>query len=255
MHPSEIQESQYHMPYHYLPWSEKGVWGVSRSLWWGYEYLALLHTVMDLIERRVVSKWSSFQLLDFGCGDGRLIVELLNRYPSAGTIIGVDISERALAYARAATWGEYRVRFFTTVKDVIDAGLLVHVVTAVEVLEHISPQELSSTIEDIHKVLIDGGRFIVSVPTTNIPLNRKHYQHFTLSSLRQLIGSLFEIEEIRYVHRVGAVANIVRKAIINRFFIANNPFWLKICTLLYKKFVMQADENTGAHLVCSLRKA
>lgn len=123
-----------------------------------------------------------------------------------------------------------------------------------EVIEHIDPNDLPAVIDDIYAVMKPGGTFIVSVPTVNRPLNRKHYQHFSLKTLQTVLGDRFHMDEARWIHRIGFLAELIRRAVVNRFFVANHPAWLRLCTWLYKRFVKDADEMTGAHLVCRFRK-
>ncbi len=254
MEPQDIQERQYSFPYHYLPWEQNGVWRVGRFLWWGFEYLAVLNTVLRMVEKSIQTEGNS-TVLDFGCGDGRLIVELLSRFNSSlRCVAGVDISEKALTFARAATLGHPHVRFFSNVPQAAQEIGPFDIAVAMEVLEHISPDDLPKVVEDIHASLAEGGWFVVSVPTTNIPLNLKHYQHFTLVTLTKIFGNKFVLDEYCFVHRVSTLATMIRRAVVNRFFTCNSTAWLRLCTVLYKRFVFQADERTGAHMVCRFRK-
>lgn len=254
MGPQEIQNSQYSIPYHYLPWEQNGIWQVGRFLWWGFEYLAVLSTVLELVGKSIQHDGRQVKVLDFGCGDGRLIVELLARYPSLAIVVGVDISERALAFARAATWGDQRVDFFSDVATAIQRIGHFDVAIAMEVLEHIPPEDLHGIVAQLYNTLTEGGWLIVSAPTTNIPLNRKHYQHFTLQTLTQFLSNHFSLQDVHYVHRVGVFAECIRRAVVNRFFVANSKTWLRVCTWLYNRFVRMADERTGAHMICRFRK-
>lgn len=254
MLPREIQESQYSIPYHYLPWERDGIWRVGRFLWWGFEYLAVLDTVLRLVGKSLPHCESQAKVLDFGCGDGRLIVELLAHYPGLQVIVGVDISEKALAFAKAITLGIPQVYFFSDIATAVEKVGRFDVAVAMEVLEHIPPKDLPSIVAGLYNSLLEDGWLIVSVPTTNIPLNRKHYQHFTLQTLTQIVRDQFLLQEVHYVHRVGALGGLIRRAVVNRFFVANNEKWLKFCTRLYNSFVRVADERTGAHMVCRFRK-
>ncbi len=254
MYPEEIQERQYSIPYHYLPWEQDGVWRVGCFLWWGFEYLAVLNTVLELVGKILQHDQSQAKVLDFGCGDGRLIVELLARYPSLAIVAGVDISEKALTFARAMTWRDQRVEFFLNVTTAVKKMGQFDIAVAMEVLEHIPPADLPDIVAHLHSALTEDGWLIVSVPTTNIPLNRKHYQHFTLKTLTQILDSYFSLQEVHYVHRIGILAKLIRQAVINRFFISNGKMWLRLCTWAYNQYVRVADERTGAHLVCCFRK-
>jgi SAM-dependent methyltransferase len=244
MEPRERQEAQYDFPYHYLlSQDQPNIWRVARYLHWGYEYFTVLDAVVNM-----VSHYQPKRLLDFGCGDGRLIRDLTNRSPDL-EVIGVDRSERALAFAEAILHGKPKVRLVTGLSRIDRTLLPVEAVMAMEVLEHIPPLDLKPLTEELQAVLSPYGIFIVTVPSLNIPLNKKHYQHFSLESLNSYMAGLFECIEHRYVHKSGLAWELVRKMVANRFFIANNESWLKLATCLYRRCVMNATAETGAHIV------
>lgn len=244
MEPRNLQEALYEFPYHHLSWVDSSkVWRVGRFLWWGYEYLALLQIVSE-----IVVSYKFKRICDFGCGDGCLIKELISKNPDL-QIIGVDISKRAISFAKAFLEGNEKVYFFSSLSDIDKELLPLDAVIAVEVLEHIPPTQLKLIFDEISSLLRPKGIFIVTVPTINIPLNPKHYQHFTLESLKSYAHDKFKLIEHRYVHRIGWRWEIIRRMVINRFFIANNRLWLQLATYLYKRFVMNADHKTGAHLI------
>jgi SAM-dependent methyltransferase len=241
-----LQDSQYTFPYHFIPQRNDHGWDVSRHLWWGYEYLAVLETVMSL-----AVKHAPTTVLDFGCGDGRLISELCKTTIRA--IAGVDVSERALSMAQAIIGNSNRVKFFRTLDDAKEGQF--DVVIAMEVLEHIPPDELQVVCDGISRVLERRGCLIVSVPTKNIPRNRKHYRHFALRDLKEETKNYFVVDEVYFIHRVGLFYAVLRRAIVNHFVILTWTPWVRVTTSLYRRYVMKADESSGAHLVAVLRKA
>jgi SAM-dependent methyltransferase len=250
MKPQNIQESLYEFPYHHLLSAEPGnIWRVARVLFWGYDYLALLETVCDLVIR-----YQPKRLIDFGCGDGRLTKELIRKNQEL-FVTGVDTSERALAFARAFCFGNERVRLYQSLSRIDSSFLPVDAIVAMEVLEHIPPVELAKVIAQLRSVLDAGGIFIVTVPTTNIPLNPKHYQHFTLETFLPYVDEWFELVEHLYVHRVGWAWDMLRRMVVNRFFAADFSLWLRLTTTLYKRFIMSATPKTGLHLVAVFRTA
>jgi SAM-dependent methyltransferase len=168
MEPRERQEAQYDFPYHYLlSQDQPNIWRVARYLHWGYEYFTVLDAVVNM-----VSHYQPKRLLDFGCGDGRLIRDLTNRSPDL-EVIGVDRSERALAFAEAILHGKPKVRLVTGLSRIDRTLLPVEAVMAMEVLEHIPPLDLKPLTEELQAVLSPYGIFIVTVPSLNIPLNKK----------------------------------------------------------------------------------
>ena len=241
-----VQEGQYTFPYHFIPQDVKGAWTVSTHLWWGYEYLAILQTITDLVVDLRPGK-----VLDFGCGDGRLIYELYKK--GIPEISGIDFSERALVFSQSMGQYDDRVKFFTDLGKI--QGQQFDIAIAMEVIEHIPPEQTKSIITGIHSILGDEGTFIISVPTKNIPVNRKHYRHFTVHELEQEVAGLFLIDRVYFVHKIGTFCNILRRAVVNKFLIPLWLPWLKLTTTLYKRFVMEAQEYNGAHLIAVLRKA
>lgn len=248
MLPQEIQDNLYSIPYHHLPWEQKGIWRLGRFLWWGYEYLALMEILLTIIRA-----YKPTRVLDFGCGDGRLLYELKKQMPET-SVIGVDTSKRALGFAKAFLADQVKVHLYTNLSQVVQELLPVDVVVSMEVLEHIPPKQLPQVVEEIASVLRPDGIFIVTVPTSNIPVNPKHYQHFTLDTLMLHLNNYFDLIEYRYVHRVGWAEKLVRRMIINRLFIANSELWLRLATRMYQKLVLNASEKNGAHLVAVLRR-
>lgn len=241
-----IQESEYTFPYHFIPHDRNGAWNVSRYLYWGYEYLALLETITNLIISRHPER-----TLDFGCGDGRLISELCKK--GLRGITGVDVSERARLFSEAMIENDHRVRVVNSLEEV--KGQQFDVVTAMEVLEHLPPSVIQPTLEVIHKVLRDQGCLIISVPTQNRPVNSKHYRHFTINELEREIADLFVADSVCFIHKVGVFDNLLRLAVVNRFFIPVWSPWRKFTTSLYRHFVMEAEQSNGAHLIAVLRKS
>jgi SAM-dependent methyltransferase len=249
----EIQNELYSTPYHHLPFEAEGVWWVSQSLDWGYKYLAILTSVAELVCASDFSISHPRRVLDFGCGDGRLIKELLRRCPDIVALIGTDTSDRALAFARAWTWGDERVHLFKRLTDIDGRFLPVETVVAMEVLEHIPPSDLGKTIQSLSEVLAVNGHLVVSVPTTNVSVNPKHHQHFTWETLSQVTSKFFTPVTFKYVHRQGWFAEILRRAVVNRWWIANSPAWLKVTSTLYRRFVGHATKRTGTHIVAVFR--
>jgi 2-polyprenyl-3-methyl-5-hydroxy-6-metoxy-1,4-benzoquinol methylase len=248
MEPTEIQEGLYDIPYHYLPTKErKDVWRVARYLYWGYEYLAVLDAVLSL-----VVSYQPKRLLDFGCGDGRLIRELVNNY-SEVEAIGIDSSQRALLFANALLYNVSNVSFFQKLSDIDSKLLPVDMIVAMEVLEHIRPAEVKSVINDFRYALNPDGFLIVTVPTTNTPVHKKHYQHFSIESFKMITSEAFVCVDYKYLHQSGKMWELVRRMIANRIFIANSKLLLHLTTYVYMKWVMNATSEKGTHMVITLK--
>lgn len=121
----EIQERQYDFPYHLVPFSDaSGALIEWRELRWAHEYMCYMLHVAELVR-----SLRPRSVLDIGCGDGRLLVEL---GPGVERLVGVDLSERAIRFARAfAPHAEFIAVDANSLSETFD------VVVAVEVLEHV----------------------------------------------------------------------------------------------------------------------
>lgn len=246
--PKELQEQQYNYPYHHIPWEADGIWRPARVLRWSYEYLALVEKVT-----KTVLSLSPKLILDFGCGDGYLTLRLLHLNEHV-KVVGVDISDRALMFARAFCGDSERAAFYHSIGEIPQNLLPFDVVIAMEVLEHIPPDDLPNVVEQVWKALRHDGWFVVSVPTTNIALSPKHYQHFSLNSLQTVLGGRFILLTYEYVHRIGLASKLIGRVLANRFVIVNNKFLLSLLTKLYRSLVMTANERNGVHLLAVFRR-
>jgi SAM-dependent methyltransferase len=182
-----IQEDQYAYPYHYLPRVEDGQFSQVQYWSWGLQYLGGLQIVFDQL-----ADLEFDSLLDVGCGDGRFLQDLHRRYPDVETL-GVDYSARSIALAEGMNPDlSFEVR--DLLEDPPDNTY--DVVTAIEVLEHIEPNQCESFVSAIRRTLSETGHLILTVPHTNKPVNEKHYQHFDSEDLRGLLAPAFDQVEL-----------------------------------------------------------
>lgn len=191
----QIQENEYDFPYHYLN---------LLSPFQDVEYTSYIKIVKHL-----VSPLGGKSLFDFGCGDGRFEYELKD---SGAKIVGLDHSMKALSFAKAfnreATFYDKEIMQFNP-KQKFD-----YIVT-IEVLEHIPPRELPKILSKLSNLLKPQGKIIVTVPSKNIPISSKHFQHFNEEVLRRYLEPYFKIEKIIGHHRTGPLSFFFR--LINAF--------------------------------------
>ncbi len=141
--------------------------------------------------RRFLPPPSAGPVIDIGCGQGDLIALLLaDRYDAHG----VDVSPEQVAIARAAgldrvSQGDYR--------DVLSGrrGQLA-AVTATDLLEHLTKDEVLDTFDRVAAALMPGGAFVARVPNAVSPLGGHvrygdftHESSFTVRSVRQLAAA------------------------------------------------------------------
>jgi len=226
-----IQERLYRIPYHYIPEYDGNNFSQTENINWGFEYISAVHFIIELLSKRDFKT-----LLDAGCGDGRLLRELSNSYPKA-KVIGVDYSERAVKLASAMNPDLQFIR-----ADLNDAGILksklknkrFEIVLSFEVLEHISPDRCEQFIKNLSDLCRPECEVILTVPSANTPVQPKHYQHFSLNDLKEMIGKHFNIEKVHYLNRKNIFTGFLRRLLTNRLFIMNNQ---GIKNLLYRHYI------------------
>jgi 2-polyprenyl-3-methyl-5-hydroxy-6-metoxy-1,4-benzoquinol methylase len=126
-----IQESKYDYPYHYIPKWDGHNFSQTKYLAWGYEYLSYLHFVIEK-----ASQIGFKSLLDVGCGDGRFLYELSQRFTNY-QLVGVDYSQRAIGFAKIIM-ADTKVEFVCG--DIRNESLFdkkFDIITLIETLEHI----------------------------------------------------------------------------------------------------------------------
>lgn len=216
-----IQENAYEYPYHYIPKWDGNSFSQTHTLAWGYEYVSYLHFVLDK-----VSRMGFESVLDVGCGDGRFLFELAQRFPNK-KLVGVDYSNRAIDYARVmAPHVEW---LCDDIQNENIFPIKFDIITLIETLEHIPPGEIRAFLKGTHHYLAERGALIVTVPSKNIEVCKKHYQHFDLNSLVNTLSPLFTVTDVCYLnHKSPPFLPMVSRVLSNRFFILNSSKLLKL---------------------------
>jgi len=242
------QDRQYEFPYHYIPRMEGGVFRLSRTLRWGYEYLSYIQYIVETASRQ-----SFGRLLDVGCGDGRLLYELAKR-SDADKLFGVDLSESAIVLAKhlspSITFANLDIIHDRTLNNQFDA------MTCSEVLEHIPPNVLPEFVRAMRRKSTDNGILWLTVPSTNFSVSKKHFQHFDSEKLRETLEPAFEIERIEYLNsNRWFVRNVIENLFTNRYFAINHP---SVTTRLYRFYCrrfLKASPSDGRRLFAICRPA
>jgi SAM-dependent methyltransferase len=229
-----IQENAYEYPYHYIPTWNGNIFSQTQTLAWGYEYVSYLHFLLEK-----VSQMSFEAVLDVGCGDGRFLFELAQRFPNK-KLVGVDYSKRAIDYARIMA---PHVEWLCD--DIQNENLFpikFDIITLVETLEHIPPSEIKGFLKGTHHYLGEKGTLIVTVPSKNIKVSKKHYQHFDLNSIVDTLSPLFTVIDVCYLnHKSPPFLPLVTRFLSNRFFILNSKQLLKLIYDFYFHHFLIAD--------------
>ncbi len=191
----QAQEEQYKFPYHYADlFSDR------------HKYFKFIEP-MDLLGlvKGKVNLLNKTMILDAGCGDGRLCYELKNEN---NKIVGIDYSSSAIAFARAFN---PEVDFYVQDLKSIDIPHKFDIIILMEVLEHFIPEHIDQILKSLSNVLVPEGRLLISVPTTNMKVSEKHYQHFNPGTLARAIESHFLIEEVTGYGKKGLNRFVYKK--------------------------------------------
>ena len=235
------QENQYSFPYHYVPqWGER--FTQVHTMRWGYEYASYMEFVTTLLK----DKYRPKKMIDVGCGDGRLVFEVSKHMPKVD-VSGVDYSAQAISFAKAFN---PKITFYTG--DITDPSFSVgkyDTATLVETLEHIPPETIKKFVKGLHNLLDDRGHLIVTVPCSNVPVSKKHYQHFTLEHLKDTLSPYFVLKDSFYTNSTSFQVTIIKKLLHNRLFSLEINKLSNFLFNYYKKHLFRANKNTGRHVI------
>lgn len=229
------QESQYALPYHYIPSIEDGYFQQHLYWSWGYRYLGGIELVLNILAEEPFES-----LIDVGCGDGRFLLEVSKRY-FGKILLGVDSSQRAIQLARALNPNlNFECIDICADKQRRDCFT---VLTLIEVLEHIPVDSVNNFVSAIAGYQKPGGRLVLTVPHKNKPVQAKHYQHFNRETLTKIIEPYYHIERMLFFDKRSRVFHRIMNGLLgNRFFVLNNRFLLKLLYRTYRKHFFFSSE-------------
>ncbi|MFQ5769603.1 MAG: class I SAM-dependent methyltransferase [bacterium] len=230
------QESQYGFPYHYIPSFDNGHFCQHIYWRWGLSYVAGLELILSTLAEKDFES-----LLDVGCGDGRFIREVNDRFPGK-KLLGVDSSAQAINLAQAMNPS---LSYACINIDTKQAGKEnFDVVTLIEVLEHIPIDSVTDFVTAFAATQKPNGRLVLTVPHKNNPIQVKHFQHFDTVTLKMVLEHHYDIERMVFFDKRGGVfRRIVGNLIGNRFFILNNRRLLNFIYKIYKRHLLICKES------------
>lgn len=243
-----IQADQYVFPYHYIP-EPRGNLYLSRH--WGFapSYMAALKLVAECLRPAAAVEGTGWRHIDIGCGDGALIYNL-SRLPGLadGQIAGVDIDDRAIAWARM-----FNPDAILHVGDITTLEGSYHSASLVEVLEHVPPAELPEFISAAAGLLRPGGLLVVTVPSVEKPVAKKHFQHFSFESIRAVLEPHFEELKVLGFERHDAVTQTVAHLRMNPWMRIDAPMLNRMAVARLKR-IHATQRGCGRILANGRRK-
>lgn len=197
------QEIQYDIPYHYFVTNKKLI-NSPDTVFIYPSYLSKLQRVKKMLE-----PFKGQKILDAGCGDGRFCYELKDENIN---LHGIDYSKKAIKFAK-----EFNPNTKFTIGNLNQTSFKDNYfdqIVLLDVIEHIFPKKIKNVIKEINRILNKNGKLIITVPHTNRKLNKKHYQHFNIDSLREALSPYFYIQKATGHHKISKIKNIFFKTII-----------------------------------------
>ena len=131
----------------------------------------------DRLVKAYLPQNRSAAVLELACGDGGLLRCLAAH--GYGETLGVDLSPEQVARAHAA--GTTRVEqadVFTALQRLPEGSK--DVVIAIDLIEHLDKEEAMKLLDEVHRVLRPGGRFVLHTVNAESPFfGRVRYGDFT----------------------------------------------------------------------------
>jgi SAM-dependent methyltransferase len=231
----KIQERAYQIPYH---------WCTEKTDYGGRIYFGYLSLCLDFL-KKYNNDLSKVKVLEAGCGDGRFLCEL--KKTGAEDLYGIDYSERAISFAKIFV---PKANIQTAdIKSLPYEDGFFDTIFLIEVLEHIKLDEVGSVLSELSRVLKKEGQLIITVPSKNVPVGSKHYQHFTPESLMFNLKDSFEIRDIVGQDKSGfSIAGFFYKFLDNRYWVFKKLSALYNTDIWFRMF-NKCEPEKGKRLV------
>jgi len=229
------QDNLYNFPYHYLPERVgKKIIKPFRVYYWLYDYL-LLHEFLN----QKLKNFKNFNILDFGCGDGKLINEIKKN--TENRFFGYEISKKAISFFKAFN---AEISLIENENDLNQSENFFDVVIFSEVIEHIKDSDIENVVGKIYKLLKKNGFLFVTAPHENLPVHKKHYRHYNFQKLiNNFPNDKYELIEKKFLFKSSLLKVFIRKLFFNRFFIFNSNMFYKMYYSLNKIYFFSEEKK------------
>jgi len=162
-------------------------------------------------KNKIILGWISIKnknILNIGIGNGYLENMILLKHKHI-KLFGIDISKLAIKNINRKINGNFKV---ANIKNIPFKNNLFDSVLAIDVLEHLTYQELNIGIREIYRVVKNGGKLIISVPLNENLIDKKSNRHaisFTLEKLSDLlINNNFKIYKYKNLYAFRSMYSI-----------------------------------------------
>ena len=236
MDKQEFQEEYYQFPYHYVPKYKNGNFIYYYSGNWFIEYISFLEFLLEYLEKK-----EFHSIIEVGCGDGRIISEVYRKFKNK-KIKGIDISNKAIFFAKAFN---YEILEIFEAKNIEKCNQKYDIILLIEVFEHIPLDIRDSFLKSLKKIMHKDSFLIMTVPHKNRQMDIRHYEHFTLASLKSYFSD-FELIESKFIARKHKIVGWIYKILENDLFILKKQSILNYFYKLYKNNFLFTDKEKEA---------
>jgi len=175
-------------------------------------------------KNKIISQWiigKNIKLLNIGIGNGYLESKILIQNKDI-KLFGIDISKVTIKNIRTKISGNFQV---ANIKKIPYEDNLFDFVVALDVLEHLSCQDLNMGLLEVGRVIKKKGKLIISVPLNENLIDKKLNRHlisFTLEKLSNLlIRHRFNINRYKYLYAFKNLYSI--KSFISKYLHIKKP--------------------------------
>ncbi|MCB4756460.1 MAG: class I SAM-dependent methyltransferase [Elusimicrobia bacterium] len=204
-----------------------------------YGHLNRLHWIRHFLDKNQ-------RILEFGCGTGYMITFPLRKI--GFNVVGVDTDDKSIGFGLSQLNSD-QLPFLRTcsLSEINDEF---EVIIASEVLEHIPDSDLDSQLEEVKKILVKDGLFLVTVPNGYGWFELEHFLWWGVG-----IGSL--LEKLKIVSAVQKLKSIFGCDAIDAVYpstLSSSPhvqrFTLKSITEKLTSKGFRIVECQGSVLIC-----
>ena len=241
----KIQDDLYVFPYHYIPhFDTHGIPHIHRELSWGWDYLTYMSYSIEYIIQNIQVGQS---IIDIGCGDGFLLNQL-----SVDGIkkLGIDLSDKAIRFAKAFNSNTtFRKQTIYEINQQFDLVILN------EVMEHISNEEISEFMNHIKKLVKNNGKLLITVPSLDIPVNKKHFRHYNLDLVKEELNDPhFQVEHYTKLSVRSKNLRRIQWLLNNRFYLIKNRKIIKYFWGWHIRNTFKTNSKKANHIFVVFRK-
>lgn len=241
-----IQSAQYEFPYHYLVDIRRQEF--TKNLGWGLDYYTYMNKAMQLVKKYVEN-----DILDIGCGDGFLLNNLMqDKSLQQVKAVGIDIDKKPIRFAQAFASDLPNVDFLC--EDIFVYEKQFQLISCIETLEHIPDEMIAPFVKRMDELLLPGGKLIVSVPSVNTPLNKKHFRHYDRVMLEGYFPD-FEVLEQHYVSKKNTrLYKFIQFLLCNPRVNLNFSPIRQLLFSVYQSKMVDVSENNCGHVMMVFKK-